>query len=159
MAAMSNAERHARWRARHKQEIGELKTKATQAEERARKPNIVTPPALLPGITKVRSNQRGEHRQSSTVGPEVIPDLEVAKKAFSDRMRQARIAAGLSQAEIAVRLFGPDIDGMYRKRYINWEIGRSFMAQNVIPAFAAVVGVDCNFLFDWSHQPRAVDAA
>lgn len=148
--ALTNAERHARWRARHRQEVADLK--AAKAAPEKLEPRAL-PAQLPPGVTKARNNQevgrdaQGHRLERQPPARRQVPDLEAAKKAFSDRMRIARIAARLSQAEVAVALFGTDFDGTYRKRYINWEIGRSFMTQNVIPVFAELVGVDCNYLF------------
>ena len=148
--ALTNAERHARWRARHRQEVADLKAAKVAPEKH--EPRVL-PAQLPPGVTKARKNQdvgrdaQGHRLERQPPARRRVPDLETAKKAFSDRMRDARIAAGLSQAEVATALFGTDFDGTYRKRYINWEIGRSFMTQNVIPVFAELVGVDCNYLF------------
>jgi hypothetical protein len=115
---------------------------------------LATPPPLPLGVTKARKNQNlGRDAKGHLIEPEpqarrVIPDLEAAKKAFAMRMKEARIAAGLSQAQVVAALFGLDTpEKMYWKRYQNWEIGRSFMTQNVIPVFADLVGTDCNFLF------------
>jgi hypothetical protein len=114
----------------------------------------VLPAQLPPGVSKVRKNQNlGRDAKGHRIEPEpqarlVIPDLEDAKKAFSTRMKEARIAAGLSQAQVVEALYGLDTpEKMYWKRYQNWEVGRSFMTQNVIPVFASLVGTDCNFLF------------
>jgi len=151
--AKTNAELQAAWRARRKEEMVKLRAqldevawpKAAPAEEN--KPRVL-PAQLPPGVTKARKNQ---YVEGATARPklarQVVPDLEEAKKAFAARMRDARIAAGLTQADVAFALFGQDLDGTYRKRYINWEIGRSFMTQNVIPVFARLTGTDCNFLF------------
>lgn len=163
--AMTNAERHARWRARHKQEVAELRAKpirsaddmareaAELAERELRKayrraypPEASGPRPLPANVRKASSNQYDRRESSRPSSPRVIlVNAELAKKAFSDRMCQARIAAGLSQAQVAEALFGPG--KVYVKRYINWEIGRSPMALEVIPIFARLVGVDCNFLF------------
>lgn len=147
--ALTNAEKQARKRERQKREL------AAQKQELAELRSVATPkpPRLAPGVRKARKNQdvgrdtQGHRTERKPPARQQVPDLEAAKKAFSDRMRDARIAAGLSQSEVATALFGTDFDGTYRKRYINWEIGRSFMTQNVIPAFAELVGVDCNYLF------------
>lgn len=138
--AMTNAERHTRWRARRKQELAELRAKS------ARRGSVVSLPApLLANLRKASSNQydRRDGEQEAPVR-QSIPNAEVAKKAFGNRMRQARIAAGLSQAQVAAALFGPG--QVYVKRYRNWEIGRSPMALEVIPVFARLLRIDCNFL-------------
>lgn len=148
--ALTNAEKQVRKRERQKRELAAQK----QELDKLRLAAPPKPPLLPPGVTKARKNQdvgrdaQGHRLERQPPARRQIPDLEAAKKAFSDRMREARIAAGLSQAEVATALFGTDFDGTYRKRYINWEIGRSFMTQNVIPIFAELVGVDCNFLFE-----------
>ena len=159
--AKTNAERQAEMKARRIAELAEACAKIALLEERnaelqaqldaaAEAKKEALPARLPPGVTRARKNQ---YVEGGAVRPKLVrqdvPDLEVAKKAFSDRMRDARIAAGLTQADVAFALFGQDLDGTYRKRYINWEIGRSFMTQNVIPVFARLTGTDCNFLFGW----------
>ena len=144
--AKTAAERQAAARARRKEEMAKLQAQVVASAEK-NKPRVL-PAQLPPGVTKARKNQYVDGGAArSKLARQVVPDLEVAKKAFAARMREARIAAGLSQADVATALFGQDLDGTYTKRYTNWEIGRSFMTQNVIPVFARLTGTDCNFLF------------
>jgi hypothetical protein len=110
---------------------------------------------LAPSANKARKNQydvgRGADGQLIKPEPQArrdIPDLEAAKKAFGHRMVEARKAAGLSQAQVASALYGPDTpEGTYVNRYRQWEVGISFMTQNVIPVFADIVGTSLDFLF------------
>lgn len=141
--AMTNAERQARLQARRKQALVEQSVTAAPK-----------PPPLPPSVSKARKNQfavgrdeTGQLVQRKPPARQVVVDLEPATKIFSARMRDARIAAGLSQAEVVFALFGHDTPTKtHWKRYQNWEIGRSFMTQNYIVPFAKLVGVDCNFL-------------
>jgi ribosome-binding protein aMBF1 (putative translation factor) len=143
---MTNAERQAAWRTRREQEAKEARAKDPPPPAVAPEP----PPPLKPGTTKARTNQYVERDASGRLSRKLptrrwVPDAERAKNAFGARMKEARLAAGLSQAEVAYALFGSG--QKYVKRYINWEIGRSPMAIEVIEVFADVVGTDCNFLF------------
>jgi ribosome-binding protein aMBF1 (putative translation factor) len=146
LMAMTNAERHARWRARHKQELAELRAKSARPGYSPAVLSIVSSSAPLPANVRKASSNQYDRRDGKQEAPirRAIPNAEIAKKAFGNRMREARLAAGLSQAQVAMALFGSG--QVYIKRYINWEIGRSPMALEVIPVFARLLGTDCNFL-------------
>lgn len=157
--ALTNAEKQAAWRVRQKEEMVKLRAKPisspddplelAERELRAYRRDYPreapAPPPLPTNVRKASSNQYDRQDRKPPPPRVIVVNAELAKKAFGDRMCQARIAAGLSQAQVAEALFGPG--KVYVKRYINWEIGRSPMALEVIPVFARLVGTDCNFLF------------
>lgn len=121
--------------------------------------SLNSPPPLPPGVTKARKNQdlgrdAHGHRIERQLPTQLrnLPDAESFNKAFKMRMKEARIAAGLSSQDVANHFFGPDTPThTYRKRYENWEQTNAARRNVMMPreyeqAFAELTKVDLEFL-------------
>lgn len=144
--AMTHAERNAAYRARLKEREADQKL-----AELATAP---MPPRRDPGPAKVRKNQyvgydeKGHRIEHQPPAQLTIPDAQTALTAFAERMKEARLAAGLTQPDVAYALYGPDTPTKtYWKRYQNWEVGRSPMAIEVVAAFARLCRTTTDFLY------------
>ena len=71
--------------------------------------------------------------------PDALETRRVFNAAVRRRTRELRKAAGLSQAQVAEAL------GMTQQTYSHFE-SRSVMPLHLMPAFARLVGTDCNSL-------------
>ena len=145
-------------RATELKDVDQLAGFEREAPVEKRDPRVL-PARLPPGVTKARKNQdmgrdaqghRIEHQPPTQL--KNLPDAESFNKAFKTRLKEARIAAGLSSQDVANHFFGPDTPThTYRKRYENWEQtnpdrGNVMMPREYEQAFAKLTKVDLEFL-------------
>jgi hypothetical protein len=78
-------------------------------------------------------------RDHQVQAADAVPDAEAFNRELCQRTQRLRKSAGLSQGDVA-KILGPT-----RKTYATWE-QRLPMPAYLMPAFARLVGTDCNFL-------------
>lgn len=148
--AMTHAERNAAYRARLKEREADQEKKLA---ELATAPE--PPPRRDPGPAKLRKNQyvgrdekghRIEHQPPARL---TLPHKETVLAAFAERLKEARLAAGLTQPDVAHALYGPGIT--YVRRYRNWEEGKAPMAIEVIAGFARLCRTTTDFLYSMRY--------